>query len=241
MEPPTYIPNSTAVTEDFEFAALQEAYHYPRSIVREFQPYLQGNIMEVGAGIGQMTSLFADHHGRERITAVEPDPGFAEKFREKCPHLRLIEGTISAVPLEESYSTIVSVNVIEHIEDHVEEMKRYYDILNSCQGNLCILAPARMELYSPIDKDFGHFRRYSKSTMGKCLQEAGFTIYQLYYFNFVGYFAWFLNFKIMQSRGFNPDAVRIYDRSVFRMTNFFETKISRPPVGQSIIAIAKAL
>jgi SAM-dependent methyltransferase len=241
MPPSSHIPNSTAATEDFEFAALQEAYHYPRSIVREFQPFLQGNVMEVGAGIGQMTRLFADCHGAERITAVEPDPGFAQKFREECPHLRLLEGTISEVSLPENYDTIVSVNVIEHIEDHADEIKRYHDILSPRQGSLCILAPARSELYSPIDKDFGHFRRYTKSSMGKCLQDAGFKIERLYYFNFAGYFAWLLNFKIMRSRSFNPTAVHLYDQSVYRVTNFFETKLTRPMVGQSIIAIAKAV
>ena len=240
METPAHIPNITAITEDFEFAALQEAYHYPRSIVREFQPFLQGNVLEVGAGIGQMTRLFAESHGAERITAVEPDSGFAKKFREACPHLRLLEGTISEVPLVESYDVIVSVNVIEHIEDHDDEMKRYYNVLHPRRGSLCILAPARSELFSPIDKDFGHFRRYTKASMRKCLQDAGFEIERLYYFNFTGYFAWLLNFKIMGSRSFNPSAVRLYDQLIYRMTNFLETKVSRPLVGQSIIAIAKA-
>lgn len=241
MKPPAHVPNITASTEDFEFSALQEAYHYPRSIVREFQPFLQGNVLEVGAGIGQLTRLFAECHGSERITAVEPDPRFAKIFREECPHLRFVEGTISEVPIVESYDAIVSVNVIEHIKDHAEEMKRYYDILHPLHGRLCILAPARSELYSPIDKDFGHFRRYTKASMGNCLKVAGFKIEQLYYFNFTGYFAWLLNFKIMRSKSFNPSAVRLYDRSVYRVTNFFETKLARPFVGQSIIAVAKAI
>jgi len=192
------IANIGATTEDFEFSALQEAYYYPRAIVREFMPYLSGDVIEVGAGIGQMSKLFAGAIGLDNFTAVEPDKKFAKMFRETSPEIRLIEGTVSSLEKGTSCNTIVSVNVIEHIQDHVEELARYYALLAPQKGHLCVLAPARPEIYSPLDKDFGHFRRYTKLTMKDALLEAGFTPVDIFYFNMPGYFAWYLNFKLLK-------------------------------------------
>ncbi len=239
MQQSSLEPNSTATTEDFEFSALGEAHYYPLAIVREFMPYLSGHVIEVGAGIGQMSKFFVEAVGSNNFTAVEPDTKFAKQFREECPEIRLVEGTVSSLPEGTSCNTIVSVNVIEHIDDHVEELTRYHALLSPQKGNLCILAPARPEIYSPLDKDFGHFRRYTRSTMKAALTEAGFAPKKIFYFNFPGYFAWLLNFKLMQSRTFNPKMVRFYDRFIFRYAHFLESGWCRPCIGQSIVAIAQ--
>ena len=233
-------PNIAAVSADFEFAALNEAYFYPRAIVGEFSPYLFGQVIEVGAGIGQLTALFAERIGNERLLGVEPDAHFASIFREKCPDIRLVEGTVNNLPTGTKCDTIVSVNVMEHIKDHVEEMARYRALLAPRQGHLCILTPARPEIYAPIDKDFGHFRRYTKASIKQALTAAGFRTKAVFYFNFPGYFVWLLNFKLMKSRSFNSRMVRLYDRLVFRVAHAIEHNLVHPPLGQSIIAIAQA-
>ncbi|MEI6337097.1 MAG: methyltransferase domain-containing protein [Verrucomicrobiota bacterium] len=232
-------PNAAAVSADFEFAALHEALFYPRAIVEEFTPYLKGQVIEVGAGIGQLTALFAEKIGRENVQGIEPDAQFARLFRERCPDIRLVEGTVSELPSNTACDTIVSVNVMEHIRDHVEEMTRYRNLLAPRKGHLCILTPARPEIYARIDKDFGHFRRYTKSSIQEALASAGFIPKKIFYFNFPGYFVWLLNFKILKSRSFNPLMVKFYDRSVFRIAHALERNVARPPVGQSIIATPK--
>jgi len=234
------IPNLNAQTADFEFAALHEAYYYPRAIIEEFAPYLGQHVLEVGAGIGQLTALLADQVGPEKLLGIEPDKDFALLFKERCPNIRLLEGTISALPKDTPCDTIVSVNVIEHIRDHVEELARYRERLSSSGGYICILTPAHPELYAKIDEDFGHFRRYTKSSMREALVTAGFEPKVIQYFNFPGYFVWLLNFKLLQRRTFNPLMVRIYDRMIFRLSHLIEQNLLRPPLGQSVLAIAKA-
>jgi len=235
-----HTPNSEAASDDFEFAALHEAYFYPRAIVREFAPFLKGHVIEVGAGIGQLTALIAEQVGKENITGVEPDARFAEIFRGQCPGISLVEGTVVDLPPSTSCDAIVSINVMEHIQDHVEEMSRYRTLLAPRHGHLCILTPARPEIYAPIDRDFGHYRRYTKPSMLAALTAAGFTARKLYYFNFPGYFVWLLNFRILKSRSFNPRMVRLFDRLVFRVAHAMEYHVMRPPLGQSLVAIAQA-
>jgi len=233
-------PNAAATSADFEFSALQEAYFYPRAIVREFSPFLSGRIIEVGAGIGQLTEVLAANSRATSVLAVEPDAQFANVFRSRCPGIPLVEGCVTSLNGDEAADAVVSVNVLEHIADDVQEMKRYFHLLNTRSGHLCILTPARPELYAPIDADFGHFRRYTKDSLRSALINSGFSVVDMFYFNFCGYFVWLVNFRLLRKRSFNPTMVRIYDRLVFRWFCHIERRLTRPPVGQSLIAIAKA-
>ena len=225
---------------DFEFSALQEAHFYRKAIAREFSPYLKGKVIDMGAGIGQMSTLFAEIVGRENLCAVEPDPRFASIFRKDHPDISLVEGTAANLPAGTFCDTITSVNVLEHIENHVAELSEYRKLLAPTGGYLCLLVPARPEIFSPIDRDFGHFRRYTQTSISQAIGSAGFAVHKLFYFNFVGYFAWLINFKILKSRSFNPRMVRTFDRFIFRWANLFERRFARPPFGQSLVAISRA-
>lgn len=233
-------PNKFAKSEDFEFSALQEALFYRKAIAQEFLPYLTGRVIDMGAGIGQMSTLFAEIVGKENLCGVEPDPRFASIFRKDHPDISLVEGTAASLPVGAFCDTITSVNVLEHIENHVEELSEYRRLLAPTGGHLCLLVPARPEIFSPIDRDFGHFRRYTPSSMSQALESAGLTLHKLFYFNFVGYFTWLINFKILESRSFSPIMVRAFDRFIFRWTNMLEKNFARPPMGQSLVVIAKA-
>ena len=77
----------------------------------------------------------------------------------------------------------------------------------------------------PIDGDFGHCRRYVKEDLAQKLEAARFEIVQLRYFNFVGYFAWWLNFCLLRRRHF--DAASVRSRSFPRASSEPPTAFSR--------------
>ena len=233
-------PNANATTADFEFAALWEAANYRAAIVREFQEHLRGHLLEVGCGIGQMTREFQLLSAIDRITCIEPDQGFAAQHAKDIQGAELLVGTVEDLPPEAEADSIVSINVLEHIEHDREEMARYARLLNNRRGHLCALVPARPEIYAPLDKDFGHFRRYTAPELKEKLESAGFRVERLHYFNFIGYFAWWFSFRLRKQRSFGVRQVRLYDRVIFPVVNTIETAIARPPIGQSLIAIARA-
>jgi SAM-dependent methyltransferase len=233
-------PNAMAETEDFEFRALAEARNYRRALIQEFGPYLEGPVIEVGAGIGQLTNELAAVPTITRLLAVEPDNGFAAKFRAAHPALEFVHGTAGDIPAGDAWRAIVSVNVLEHIRDDAGELARWRGLLAPAQGHLCLFVPARPELYAPIDRDFGHFRRYTKPGLRALLHGAGFDIVRLHYFNAIGYFAWWASFVAMRQRGFNPRSVRLFDRAIFPWAHALERRVLRPPFGQSLMAVARA-
>lgn len=230
--------NETAKTEDFEFEALGQAHNYREAIVREFASALRGRVIEIGAGVGQMTRVLRHSPTIETLLSVEPEARFAQSFRAALPEAALLEGTIDDVPISPGWDAIFSVNVLEHIRDHEAEAVKYHRLLEPHGGHLCLLVPARPELFSDIDRDFGHFRRYTAGSLKNVLLRSGFRIEKLHYFNSVGYLAWLLHFRLRRKREFDTQQVRFYDRYIFPWVNRMEVAHCRPLIGQSLVAIA---
>jgi len=232
-------PNQNANTEDFEFEALAEAKNYRRALFNEFGPFLKGEVIEVGAGIGQMTEHLVRLPGVTRALAIEPDGKFCAQHRAQFPTHQIMEGTVADLPGGTACNVVLSINVLEHIADDQAELKRYAALLQARGGVLCLFVPARPEIYAAIDKDFGHFRRYTRRELKTKLQQASFSIISLHYFNCVGYFAWWLNFRLLKKHAFERRKVRFYDRVIFPVVYAVESKTVRPPIGQSLIAIVR--
>jgi hypothetical protein len=225
---------------NFEFEALRQAENYRHALVREFSPHLRGRVIEIGAGIGQITELLRKHSAIEHLLSVEPDAGFCREFRKTFPEQPLIEGTVDSITDDKPWNGIVNINVLEHILEDERELAIYSKLLRPANGRLCLFVPARQEIYAPIDRDFGHHRRYTKPGLKKKLEAAGFEVERIRYFNWVGYFGWWLNFRVMGARKMNPTTVRLFDRVIFPVVYATESYICAPPFGQSLIVIARA-
>jgi SAM-dependent methyltransferase len=233
-------PLPAPANPDFEFGALAEAINYRRAIADEFAGFIRGNVLEVGAGIGQFTTLLRQLTGIERVVAIEPDLRLAAQHRLQFPDHQVIDGFIADAPPGVAWNAIVSVNVLEHIESDAAELGKYSSLLGPTRGHLCLFVPARQEIYAPIDKDFGHFRRYNREDVRASLESAQFEVLQVEYFNLLGYFAWWLNFCVLKKRSFERSKVRFFDRHIFPRAHQWEVKHWRPPFGQSVIAVARA-
>lgn len=236
----TIQPNAIPQAYDFEFLALNEARNYRAALLRDFGNYLRGNVLEIGAGIGQVTSELLKIPGITKLMSIEPDPAFCAQLRARLPQHDLLEGTAAELHSETEWNAILSINVLEHIESDNEELATYRRLLQTAQGTLCLFVPARPEIYAPIDRGFGHFRRYTRPELGRKLEDAGFTIVRFRYFNLVGYFLWWANFCVLKRRSFNAASVRLFDRAIFPVVHGFESRVCPPPIGQSLMAIAVA-
>lgn len=234
------MPNEAASTEDFEFAALSAAVNYRNAIISEFSSFLKGRILEIGAGIGQTSEAILALSSVTELVGLEPETRFHKDFKERLPNVRLLGGTTVNLDHTMPFDAAVMVNVLEHIEDDVDELKRLKSILSKNNGYLCILVPARQEIYSKLDSHFGHFRRYSRQEVRQKMENAGFQPIRVCYFNFIGYFAWALRFRIMGSMSFDVNQVRLFDKRIFPPAHWLESRLCRPPLGQSVLAIAKA-
>ena len=132
-------------------------------------PYLHGDVLEAGAGIGTNTRLLRNHHQR-RWLCLEPDRQLLEQLKtglERQPAQGLCElfrGTVADLTQEERFDAILYIDVLEHIEDDRSELARAAAHLKP-GGCLVVLSPAHNWLFSRFDASIGHFRRYTKSTL----------------------------------------------------------------------------
>lgn len=224
---------------EFEFAPLERARNYRKALIHEFAPFLKGSVLEVGAGVGHITQNLTEIATVKRVVALEPAVEFRPHLRKILPDDCILHGTIDAVRGED-WDAIVCVNVLEHIEKDERELQEYRARLQRKGGHLCLFVPARPELYALIDRDFGHFRRYVRPELKEKLERAGFDIVRLTYFNWVGYFIWWLNFKMLKNRRFDTGKIVLFDRFIFPVVHSFESRVVRPPFGQSLLAIGQA-
>lgn len=231
-------PNSAASNASFEFDALNEAVNYRHALVGHFRPHLGRDVIEVGAGVGQFTELLAQQPGVASVHAVEPDAAFCRALRQRLPQLAVTEGTLEHCPVTAA-DAIVSVNVLEHILEDEAELRRYARLLAARKGTLCLFVPARPEIYAPIDRDFGHHRRYTRKELEAKLRAAGFTDVRVRYFNLIGYFSWWVVFRVLGSRQFKTGSVRLFDRWIFPVGHWIESNLVAAPIGQSLMAFAK--
>lgn len=95
---------------------------------------------------------------------------------------QLIRADAALLPIKKiSFNLVTALDVIEHIENDVEILKEFKNIIKS-GGILILTVPAYQFLFSPY-ADAQHKRRYTKTTLLKCVEEAGFKIETIHYFN----------------------------------------------------------
>lgn len=222
----------------FELEAMSGALNYRRTILNIFDPYLGGDILEVGGGVGFFSESLASRAATKSLCVIEPDPASRKHIDKRCGNADVRGGTAADLPEGDRFDSIVSINVLEHIEDDLAELKIYREHLTPA-GFFCLFVPARMELFAPIDADFGHHRRYDKKSLRRLLEAAGYNIVKLHYFNFAGYVLWFINFVLFRQKTFSLRKVRLNDRFVFPITRFVEQIVGAPLIGQSLIVIAQ--
>jgi SAM-dependent methyltransferase len=134
-------------------------------------PYLRGDVLEVGAGLGANTQLLRAHAaGVRRWVCLEPDSRLLEQLRSSVRSLRErpdVEarlGTVESLSPSEQFDAILYIDVLEHIPDDALEIRRAAARLRD-GGHLIVLSPAHGCLFSPFDKAIGHHRRYTRESI----------------------------------------------------------------------------
>lgn len=130
-----------------------------------FRPYLRGDVLEVGAGLGVNTRSLYNSPEVRRWVALEPDHRLLDQLR--GAGLRGVEaraGTLEQVDGKEMFDAILYIDVLEHIEDDAAEVRRAAEHLKP-GGRLLVLGPAHPKLYSQFDSAIGHYRRYTRGSL----------------------------------------------------------------------------
>lgn len=217
-----------------ELELFRNAKNWKKYIADMVRPYIAGQVLEVGAGIGGTTATLC-HDAGTPWTCLEPDKYQFQIVaslinRGALPsNCNAILGTIESIPSFTLYGTILYIDVLEHIDDAVKELQSAATHLIS-GGNLIVLAPAFQWLYSDFDKAIGHCRRYTMSSL-KAITPAGLAVKKTAYLDSAGLLTSMANKWLLKKSVPTTQQISFWDDCLVRISRvtdpFFGYRLGR--------------
>jgi SAM-dependent methyltransferase len=224
---------SAYIVEDQQ--RMSRARNYFAWQARLILPELGRRVLEIGCGIGNFTELLAD---REAVIAIDAEPDCIMLVKARCPAVHEVALDASSESLRDLArfrpDSCVVLNVLEHIEDDSGTIQRIASILPA-RGRIVLLAPAFPALYGPIDRNLGHYRRYSRSRIRQLARDAGLETRKLRYVNAIGFAGWWTNAHLLRRTAQSESQIHLFDRLV-PIISRLESMVP-PPFGQSLFAV----
>ena len=175
-------------------ARMSELGAYNKTMFDTFSDHLGQRVLEVGSGAGNLSRFILD---RELAVLSDVDADYLRLLRRRFGTFESVEircldlTTFKAEDLQSRrVDSVICLNVLEHIEDDRRVLAELYSLLQP-GGCLVVLVPAHAMLYSDMDRDLGHFRRYAQADLAEKFEQAGFRVEKRMYFNWVGAIGWY--------------------------------------------------
>ncbi len=218
------------------FAGVQNWKEYWAGQLR---PFVKGDILEVGAGIGSNTRLLDSVGGSGRWVCLEPDPELLGQLTRNIVQTEArrgyepVRGTLQSLS-GQLFDTIIYIDVLEHIENDSEELNRAASHLRP-GGHLIVLSPAHQRLFSPFDAAIGHFRRYDRKML-QAISPAGLRLERMRYLDCAGLILSAANMLFLRQSMPTKAQLGFWDRWIVPVSRVFD-KPFRYSLGKTIIAI----
>jgi SAM-dependent methyltransferase len=215
--------------------ALESAHNYNDYLTRLIRESTESkDLIDFGAGIGTFSKRLRT--AGYSVTCIEPDPLQRQRLEEQGFDTL---GNIAAVA-DNSAPCIFALNVIEHIEDDSGAIREIRQKLKP-GGTLLIYVPAFECLWTTLDEKLGHYRRYTKTTLLRLVEQEGFAIEHVRYADCLGFIA-VLVFRLLNRSAstVTARAISIYDRVLFWPSRVLDTLFGRW-FGKNVYVLCKRL
>jgi SAM-dependent methyltransferase len=189
-------------------------------------------LVDFGAGIGTYPRE-ARSRGYQ-VTCVELDDAQRD---------RLVADGFSAVRSldalgDGAVSAVYSLNVIEHIADDAHALRQLLRVVRP-GGGLLLVVPAFPVLFSNLDRQVGHFRRYRRRGLVRTVAGAGWVVDSCRYGDSLGFPA-ALVYRLLGrvvDGILKPGQVGVYDRALFPLSRRLDA-VTHRWVGKNLILFA---
>jgi len=121
------------------------------------QPYIKGNVLEIGCGEGRGLDLLAPTS--EEYTALDKIQEIIDKLQLVHPKIKFIQGNIPPMSMLEdnTYDVVISFQVIEHIKDDRAYLEEIHRVLKP-GGKAIITTP---NIKKTLSRNPWHMREYT--------------------------------------------------------------------------------
>jgi len=148
-------------------------------VVKDLRLPARARILDAGCGSGRNMVELARHG---TVTGVELADASVSLARERGAG-EVIAGSVLEMPFEaDSFDLAASLDVIEHLEDDLAALRELRRVV-APGGSLLVTVPAYQWLWSGHDEINHHFRRYTRRSLQRAGEEAGWQQVRTTYFN----------------------------------------------------------
>lgn len=143
-----------------------------RMVMKELNRLSFDSVLDVGCGEGTLLKMIGEKYPTVALAGCEFSETALRYSREQLPqsrffHLDILKDDISNV----SYDLLISVQVLEHLEDDVLAIERMREM---CKRYLLVSVPGGT--FDENGRQNGHFRHYTKQDLVRKMEKAGFRV-----------------------------------------------------------------
>lgn len=219
-----------------QMAAARNYADWTRSL---FEPYVAGDVLEVGCGVGIYTEQILRRCAFRSLLSIDLSSDSVAHCRSRIRDPRVEFRCTDVQDVAGAFDTVVCMNVLEHIEDDRAALRHMWLHLRP-GGTLFLLVPAHRLFFTPWDSLTGHFRRYDKKRLRRLIGEATggeATRVRQFYFNAVGGLGHWVIFGLLgkMPRKSVEGEIGTFDRWVVPVMRRVEGR--HTPFGISLVAV----
>jgi len=202
-------------------------------------PYVRGEVLEVGAGIGSNAPFLNQSRGQPWV-CLEPDARLLARLRVSLAHSGMeplpeaIHGTLESLEASRRFDTVVYIDVLEHIENDRLELSNAGARLRP-GGRIVVLSPAHQALFSRFDATLGHWRRYNRRTLSAA-SPPGLRLERLWYLDCTGLLLLAGNLLTSNRSTPTPGQLWIWDRIAIPISRVLD-RLFLHSLGKTIVAV----
>ncbi len=233
-------PCFTSHTGMYVLRSVARANRYNHWVLDQCREFLGKRVLEAGSGIGNLSHEFFDS---ERLLMVDCETEYIARLTERYGRRRnvrvvqadLTDSSAAEIWQDEELDTVFCSNVLEHLEPDEQILRMFHESLTP-GGHCIIVVPAGQHLYTGVDADLGHHRRYSPQELHTKMQQAGLEVVFTKQFCRLGAIAWWINGNILRRRNLSPRQMIWFDR-LWPLTRLLDACL--PVEGMSLMMIGR--
>jgi glycosyltransferase involved in cell wall biosynthesis len=192
---------------------------YLNWMTRILRPYVGDTVLELGAGIGNLTGRLMGR--RLRYVTTDSNPLYLHTLRNRffrTPNVSVERLEPSEpdgyAPFDRSFASVLCVNVLEYTRDPEQVLRSAAETL--CPGGrLLVLVPQNPALFSSVDRVMGHLRRFGAAQLSQMIESCGLKTTEVKQINKAGTPAWWLFGKVLGRKRISKFVLKSFDKTVW--------------------------
>jgi len=192
---------------------------YLNWMTRILRPYAGDTVLELGAGIGNLTARLMSR--RLRYVSTESNPLYLHALENRflrTPNVSVARLDPSRAadyaPYQAAFDSVLCINLLEYAPDPAAVLRSMHGTLRP-GGRALVLVPQGPALFCAIDRRMGHLRRFRAAQLRRMLEGCGFEVSEMRQLNKAGAPAWWFFGKVLRRERINKLSLKIFDKTVW--------------------------